>query len=98
VRVDHLEVALVDRQVDRLAHRAAGVVDERAGVGELHEIAEILDGAVAAALVEIVDEGRAVDRREDGGVAADRHRAGGVARDLRELARRAPPGPCSRTG
>ena len=80
--VDHVEMALVDRQVDRLAHRAAGMMDEGRHVGELHEIAEILDGGVAAALVEVADEGRAVDRREDRVVAADDDVALGVARML----------------
>ena len=84
VRIDHVEVALVDRHVDRLAHSAAGMVDRRRHVGELHEIAEILDRAVAAALVEVAHEGRTVDRREHGGVAADLDRALGVARVLRE--------------
>ena len=47
---------------------------------------EVLDRAVAAAAVEIVDEGRAVDRGEDGVVAADRHVPLRVARMLDELA------------
>ena len=51
------------------------------GIGELHEIAEILDRAVAAALVEIVHEGRAVIGREHRRVAADLARcARGCAR------------------
>ena len=61
-------------------------------VGELHEVAEILDARVAAALVEVADEGRAVGRREHRVLAADQHVAGGIARVLRELARRASPG------
>ena len=56
-----------------------GMVDRRRHVGELHEVAEILDGGVAAALVEVADEGRAVDRREHRVLAADRD----VARGLR---------------
>ena len=79
MRIDHLEMALVHGQVDRLANRAAGMVHERRHIGELHEVPEVLDRAVAAALVEIVDEGRAVDRREDEVVAADLDVALGVA-------------------
>src|SRR5438874_997744 len=79
VAVDHVEMPLVDRQVDRLAHRAAGMVDRRRHVGELHEVAEILDRGVAPPLVERADEGRAVDRGEHRGVAADRHVARRVA-------------------
>ena len=71
VAVDHVEMALVDRHVDRLADRAAGMVQPGRGLRELHEVAEILDRAVAAALVEVHDEGRAVGRREDDALAAD---------------------------
>ena len=88
VAVDHVEMPLVHRQVDRLAHRAAGMVHRRRHVGELHEVAEILDGGVAAALVEVADEGRAVDRREHRVVAADRDVALGIARVLDVFARR----------
>jgi hypothetical protein len=61
------------------------VVQER-GVGELHEVPEILDRAVPAAAVEFADEGGTVGRREHGGGAADVH--GRPARVLVELARR----------
>ena len=54
--VHHVEVALVDRQVDRLADRAARMVQRARHVGELDEVAEILDPRVAAAFVEIADE------------------------------------------
>ena len=98
VRIDHLEMALVDGQVDRLADRSARMVDVRAHIGELHEIAEILDRAVAAALVEVVDEGRAVVRREDGRLAADLDaaladcgRPGCIARERSRSAARARP-------
>jgi hypothetical protein len=57
VAVDHVEVPLVDRQVDRLADRAAGVMESGGHVGQLDEVAEILDARVAAALVEVADEG-----------------------------------------
>ena len=60
MRVNHFKMALVDWQIDRLAHRAARMMDERAIVGELHKIAEILNRAIAAALVETMHEGRAV--------------------------------------
>jgi hypothetical protein len=76
--------------VDRLAHRAARVVDRRRHVGELHEIAEILDGGIAPPLVEIADERRPVNGREHRGIAADAHRALRVAGVLDELGRRRP--------
>ncbi len=70
-----------------------GVVHVRAGVGQLHEVAEVLDRAVAPAVVQVAHEGRAVVRGEDG-VRARRSatlllRVAGV---LGELARRASPG------
>ncbi len=87
VRVDHVVVPLVHGQVDRLAHRAAGVVQERRHVRELHEVPEVLDRAVAAAAVEVAHERRSVGRREHGRVAAEVHGVRRVARELVELAR-----------
>ena len=86
--VDHLEVALVDRQVDRLAQRPAAVVERPARVGQLHEVAEVLDRRVAPAVVEVVDERRAVGRDEDHVRIADLDAAGVVARALGEDPRR----------
>jgi len=51
---------LVDRHVDRLAHRAARVVQPGRGIGELDEVAEVLERAVAAPAVELRHERRAV--------------------------------------
>src|SRR6185369_3134377 len=88
VAVDHVEVALVDRHVDGLADRPAAVVEERAQVGELHEVAEVLDRAVAPAVVEVADERRAVVRGQDGVAAADLDVVVMVPGVLGELARR----------
>ena len=88
VRIDHVEVALVDRHVDRLADRPAAVVEVRAHVGELHEVAEVLDRAVAPAVVEVADERRAVVRGEDGVHPADLDVVRLVPGVLGELARR----------
>ena len=57
-------------------------------IGELHEIAEILDRGIAPAIVEIADEGRPVDGREDRGFAADVDVALRISRVLDELPRR----------
>ena len=75
---------LVDGDVDGLAERAARMMDGGRHVGELYEIAEVLDVGVAAALVEVADEWRAVDGREDRRLAADLDRPGGIARMLGE--------------
>jgi len=86
--VDHIEVPLVHRHVDRLADRTARMVQPGRCLRELHEIAEILDRAVAAAVVEIHHEGRAVSRSKHHRLAADFDRARRVARVLREDRRR----------
>ena len=88
MRIDHLEMPLVDRQIDRLAQRAAGMVDIGTEIGEFDEILEVLDRPVAAPLVEIVDEGRAVIGREHHRVAADDDVAFGISRMLHVTRRR----------
>ena len=70
---------LLTGHVDRLAHRATGVVQVRVQVRQLDEVLEVGERRVAAAVVEVVDERRAVVGREHGGVAADLHRVGRVA-------------------
>ena len=84
VRVDHVVVPLVHREVDGLADGPARVVQVRRHVGELHEVLEVLDRAVAAPAVQVADERRAVRRSEDGVHAADLDVVRGVARVLRE--------------
>jgi hypothetical protein len=79
VRVVHVEVALVHGHVDRLAHRTTRVVHPGRDEGQLHEVLEVLDRAVAAASVDVVHERRAVDGSEHGPVAADFDIAGGIA-------------------
>src|ERR1700722_14049776 len=55
------------------ANGAAGMMDVRAHVSELDEILEVFERAVAAALVEVVDEWRAVVGREHHRIAAYEH-------------------------
>jgi hypothetical protein len=85
--VHHVEMPLVDRQIDRLANRAAGMVQGVGEIGELDEIAEILDAGIAAAFVEIAYERRTIGRSEHRVLAADHHAARGVARVLSEFSR-----------
>ncbi len=89
MRIHHLEMALVDGQIDRLAQSAAGMVDERTEVRQLDEILEVLNRSVAAAFVEVMDERRAVVGGENHRLAADQHVAFRVARVLHVLRRRA---------
>ncbi len=79
---------LFDRQVDGLADRAAAVMEPGRRVGQLHEVAEVLDRAVAPAAVEVRHEGRPVVRREDHVRVAEDDVPLGVARVLRPHARR----------
>ena len=58
-------MALVDRQVDRLAQRAPTVVERRAQVGELGEVAEVLDRGVSTPALEVAHEGRPIGRGKD---------------------------------
>ncbi len=85
VAVDHVQVALVDGDVHRLADRAAAVVEVRREVRQLHEVAEVLDRAVAAAAVQVADERRPVVGREHRVRSADLDVVRLVARVLREL-------------
>ena len=85
VAVHHVEMSLVDGQIDGLADGAARVVHGRAHVGELHEVAEVLDGGVAAAFVEAADERSSIGGYENRVIAADDHTALGIAGVLREL-------------
>jgi hypothetical protein len=84
VGVHHVEVTLVDGNVDRLAHGAAGVVQPRRGVRQLDEVLEIVERSVPSTAREVAHERRAVRRREHDVVAADLDRPIGVASVLRE--------------
>ena len=88
VAVDHIEMPLVDGQVDRLADRATGVVQTVGHVSQLDEILEILDARVATTFIEVANERRTVGGGEYGIGAADDHVVGRVARVLREFPRR----------
>ncbi len=87
MRVHHVVVPLVDGDVDRLADSPSRVVDPRRGVGELHEVPEVFDRAVAAAAVEVADERGAVCRGEDRPLTAEFDVVRAIPRDLDELLR-----------
>ena len=82
VRIHHVEVALVHRNIDRFANGAAGVVQAGAHIGQLDEILEVFDGRVAATVFDVVDERAAVGRYENGILATDLHVTRRVARVL----------------
>ena len=80
--MDHIEMAFIDRDIDGLTHGATGMVDVRGEIGELYEVLEILDGAVASAVIHIADEWWSIDWCENHVVATDRDVAFGVSRML----------------
>ena len=55
-------------------------------VGELDEVAEVLDARVATPFIEVAHERRTVRGHEDRRIATDTHITSGVAGHLRELA------------
>ena len=69
--IDHVQMALVDGDVDGLTEGAAGMVQGRRLIDQFHQVAEVFDGAVAPAAVEIADERWPVDRGEDRRIATD---------------------------
>jgi hypothetical protein len=76
--IDHVQMALVDRQVDGLADRAAGMVQPGRGIGEFHEIAEILDRGIAPPALQVGDEGRTVRGQQNNMIAPQHDRRGRV--------------------
>ena len=57
MRIHHVQVALVDRYVGRFTHRAPRVVQPGAGIGQLDEVLEVGQCAVAAASVQVHHKG-----------------------------------------
>ena len=88
MREQHVEVPLVHRDVGRLADRAARVVHPLRRIGELHEVAEVLDRRIAPTVLHVPHEGRPVNRRQHETFSADCHVALRVARVLHVLPRR----------
>ena len=87
MRRDHVEMPLADRNVDRLADCAAGMVQPGDSIGKLHEILEVGERAVAPAAVDVLHERRAVGRRKRHIVPAEVKRSLRIARVLHESAR-----------
>src|SRR5690625_1367117 len=83
MRIDHVEMALVDRHIGRFADRAARMVQPFRHVAELHELLEIGKGRIASPAFEITDEGRTINWRQHKAFPADLDRSLGVARMLR---------------
>ena len=79
---EHVEMALVHRNVSRLTDRTARMVQPFGHIAQLHEIAEILNRGIAATTLGIMHEGRAIDRRQDQIATTDLNIALGVARIL----------------
>ena len=85
VGIEHIEVALVGGQVHRLAHDAAGMVQPRQRLMQLHQIGEIPIGRIAPPTVQIMHERWAPGRTKHARLTAQLNRIVGVSRKLREL-------------
>ena len=85
MRIDHVEMALVDRHIDRLANRTARMVHGRRHVSQLHESTKILDRCIATLAFKIANKRRAIDRCEHRVRTADFDIARRIARILGEL-------------
>ena len=85
--VHHVEVTLVDRDVDRLAHGTARVMHAGAHVGEFYEVSKILDRSVPPTTVEVAHEWRPVCRHQHRPLAANNDVAIGISCMLRVLGR-----------
>ena len=88
MRIDHVEMALVDGHVDRLTDGAARVVQPRRDKRKFDEVLKIRESAVTPATIEIGDERRPVGGRKYGMVSTDLDVASRVARVLSKYARR----------
>ena len=84
MRIDHLQMPFCDRQIDRLAHRAAGMVKAGKHIDKLHEIPEILDRRVASLICQVTDKGWPVNRGEHHVVTANLDGSFRIARMLGE--------------
>ena len=73
MRMQHVEVTLVHRDIRGFAHRAARMVQPFRHVAKLHEVAEILHRRIAPPALGIPHERRTVDRCQDKVAPADLH-------------------------
>jgi hypothetical protein len=80
--IEHVEMALVGRQVHRLTDHAAGMMQPGNRLVQFHQRGEIVIAGVAAAAVEIVHEGWPPGGAEHRAVAAQLHCVAGIARVL----------------
>ena len=76
----YVEMALVDRDVDGLAHGAAGVTKPRRHERETDEVPEILKRGIAPPAVKIGDEGRTITWHQHYVIAAQRDASFAIAR------------------
>ena len=62
MRIDHFEVTFGHWQINRLANRAARMMQARMHIGQLYQIAEVFHRRIAALIIKITHKGRAIDR------------------------------------
>ena len=76
--INHVEMPLVNRKINRLTDRAARVMHPGGHLGQLHEVLEIDDRGVATPPLEIRDERRTVGRGENHTVTTNGDARGGI--------------------
>ena len=82
MRVNHIEMTLVDWNINRFANCSAGMMQTRGYIGELDEILKVFNGCIAAPLIQVKHEGTAVGRNKHGVLATNLHTTLGIARML----------------
>ena len=81
MRQNHVEMALADRLIRRFDHRSARVMQPRRGVGELHEVFEVVQRRITPSPLKVRREGGAVSRHQNDVVAAEGDGHFRIARD-----------------
>ncbi len=74
MREQHVQMPLVHRNICRLAHRAARMVQPLRHIAKFHEVAEIFHSRIAPTAFGIMHEGRAIHRGQHHVLAANIHR------------------------
>ncbi len=84
MRVDHVQVPLINRYVDWLDNRSAAVMEMRQLIGKFHYIFEVMERRIPTALIEVGNKRRTVIGGEDCAVSTNLNRPARVSGMLRK--------------
>ena len=79
MRVQHIQMALVHRDIGGFANRAAGMVQPFGHIAQLHKVAEIFNRGIAPPAIGIAHKGRAINWGQHQIAPTDLYIAQGVA-------------------